>query len=409
MAKYFAFFAAIISLFQIQAASGAEPANCYRIPIQLPSTDSRAGTVRERWCYQKQAGGLYIYNGDLKKLRPELALLVDADGVITHASLMADQISLHKTHSADFNPFSVPLKEPTHLKVDNDAAVDDSSMAEVLALLRSYTGSEAKFTLIESPAAASSAVKPWRGFWWPYKGRWLQRGPYARFDQFVTNRTGANPGAVAWEDRYHAYKGVWWEGHCNGWAAASVLRSEPRAPRVDTQSGITFSVSDQKAYLTGIDYCSNVAFFGERYRGPRNNPRDINPALFHKTLLYYIGNLRKPVVMDYQAGVPVDNHVVSGYSMSFQQRDANSYIVTTTLTVHKYDGSIINVPGVAPTYTRVYRYALNTDARGVPVSGAWLSANPDFLWVPLSPTRCRNNNQNLKHEWVNAIMALPLR
>lgn len=391
--------------------SNGSTANCYRIPVQTPTTDSRAGTVKERWCYQKQAGGLYIYNGDIKKLRPELALLVSADGTITHASLMADQLTIHRTHSGDFNPFSVPLSEPVGLEADLEAAteVDERSKAEVLELLRSHDGPIVSFNVIQNPAAARSAVLPWRGFWWPYKGRWLQRGPYARFDQFVSNRTGSNPGAVAWEDRYHAYKGVWWEGHCNGWAAASVLRAEPRAARFDSQSGIRFSVSDQKALLTGIDYCANVAFFGERYRGSRNNPRDIAPALFHKTLLYYIGSLRKPVAVDYRADVAVDNHVISGYTMAFQPNGANSYVVTTTLTVHKYDGSIIDIPGTAPAYTRVYRYVLNTDARNVPVGGHWLSANPDFLWVPLSPTTCRSNNQNLKREWVSTIMGLPLQ
>lgn len=408
MKKLLAPFAFLAAIFTTAPAS-AGTAHCYRIPIQLPSTDSRAGAVTERWCYQKQAGGLYIYNGDVPKLRPELALLVDQEGMITHASLLAGALTLHKVNSADFNPYSVPLQEPTELEADRGGVkMDEATVDATLAMLKGFSGTAVSFALLDTPAAAQANVLPWRGFWWPYKGRFLQRGPYARFDQFVSSRTGANPGAVAWEDSYHRYKGVWWEGHCNGWAAASVLRSEPTKERFDAASGVAFSVSDQKALLTGTDYCANIAMFGQRNRGG-GNARDIEPALFHKTIQYYIGSLRKPVAMDYHADVVVDNHVVSGYSMNMVPNGPSSYIVTTTLTVHKYDGSIINIPGTAPTYSRVYKYVLNLDARGVPSAGSWLSANPDFLWVPLSPAKCRNNNQNLKGEWVDAIMNLPAR
>lgn len=406
-------FAILLLSLPIQSAEAADAGRCYHIRVESPemARDSRPRT--ETWCYRNltdPVGGVFIFNAEHKSVRPELAMLVERDGMLTHGSLMAGRITTHRLRYRDFNPFTVPLREPGAAAAAVFAEVDEKSVDETLNLfLAQRSRAEMDFSVLQSPTAASSAVRPWRGYWWPYKNRPLQNGPYARFDQFVRQRTGSNPGAVAWEDRNHRYKGIWWEGHCNGWAAASVLRTEPTYPRVDPASGIVFKVSDQKAYYSGIDYCVNSAFFGERYRGARNNSRDILPHVFHKTLIYYIGALRKPVAMDYRSDVTVDNHIISGYRMNIVPVGTNVYAVTTTLTVHRYDARIVETPGVAPVYQRVYSYQLRTDDSGNPVGGSWNSANPDFLWVPLSPRACNSNNPGLKREWVSAIMSLPAR
>jgi hypothetical protein len=411
MTKLFAFF--LLSLSPSLFAAPAENSRCYRLRVESPETSARAAPRLETWCYENPpelSNGLFIYNADAPDARLELSLLVEPDGTITHGSLLAGKLTIHRVRAHQFNPFSIPLAEPRAPQtLERLAQPRSSSVNEVLErLLAHRSAAVTSFALAESPTAASSSVLPWRGHWWPYKNRPLQRGPYARFDSFVTHRTGSNPGAAAWEDRYHRYKGIWWEGHCNGWAAASVLRAEPRRPRVDAASGIVFSVSDQKAYYTGVDYCVSAAFFGNRYRGgARDNRADITPHLFHKSLVYYLGNLRKPVAMDYRSDVAVDNHVVSGYRFDMRPLGDQLYQVTATLTVHRYDAAIVNIPGVAPTYTRVYKYTLRTDQAGNPVGGTWQTGNPDFLWVPLSSRTCTTNNQNLKREWVDTIMSLP--
>jgi len=399
----------VLMLFSSNVAWSSETERCYLLRSDTPESKTDSKARHELWCYQELSNledGLFIYNADLPFARPELALIMDAHGTITHGSLLGGKLTFHTITATQFNPFSIPLKEPTTLQSSNGLGASNAS--DVLALLMENRGiSPFNFSLLRSPDRGSSAVLPWRGHWWPYKNRPLQRGPYARFDAFVTRKTGFNPGAVAWEDANHAYNGIWWEGHCNGWAAASILRAEPRFARADSSTGIVFSVSDQKAYLSGIDYCVNSAFFGERYRNSRSNPRDILPHVFHKTLLYYLGALRKPVVLDYRADATVDNHVISGYRMQAVPIGQNLYQVTANLNVHKYDGKILDRPGIAPSYTRIYKYTLQTDNNGNPIGGKWLSPNPDFLWVPLSPRSCSSNNQNLKREWVNAIMSLP--
>src|SRR5262249_43999970 len=149
---------------------------------------------------------------------------------------------------------------------------------------------------------------PWRGYWWPFKGQSLA-GPLSRYDQFVAARTGSNPGSRAWEASHHYSTGIWWQGHCNGWAASALLRAHPSTAKRDRVSGVVFSVSDQKGILAEKDFCAAVAFFGHRENGlPTDDPYDIHPALFHQTLTYYIGQLHKPVAMDYHADPVIDNH-----------------------------------------------------------------------------------------------------
>ena len=396
---------------ETNSSSATSKAACYR--LQLPGNPDATSVIArprsETWCYQKLTrpmGATYIYNADGDKVRAELAMVIEADGIMTHGSLLAGQLTVHKVRAKEFNPFPVPLAEPMHLSNIPAAAIDslDESARDVLEYLISQPSTIETFTLDDQAFVpnASSRVLPWRGYWFPYKSQQMS-AVLRKYDQFVRSRTGSSPGASAWEASHHRYTGTWWEGHCNGWAASSVLRAQPRATRHDPTSGVSFSVSDQKGLLAETDFCSNYSFFGDRYEGGGDNRRDIEPALFHKTLTYYVGKLGKPVAMDYRSDTAVDNHIVSGYSMNMQKTGANTYSVTAKLRVHKYDSSRIDTPGVAPVYTRTYKYTLRTDAGGNPISGRWISENPDFLWVPLSPASCASNNPRLDRRHVSEL------
>jgi hypothetical protein len=110
--------------------------------------------------------------------------------------------------------------------------------------------------------------------------------------------------------------------------------------------------------------------------------------------------------MDYHNDSAVDNNVVSGYSMTINQISALSYDVTAVLRMHKYDGFRSDVPGTAPLYTRTYHYTLRKDTNGNIVGGTWLSTNPDFIWVPLSPGNCTGRNRGIDDNWINTILHL---
>lgn len=412
---------ALSGLFISLSAAADEPTRCYRFQIHdtPEKTDLISGVDSEIWCYQKlsqPAGSLFIYNADGKEVKRELALVVEEDGVITHGSLKAGKVSTFRTHAKEFNPFSVPLQEPaqrSQIQMSFTPELNQSA-SEVLNFLLSQ---RAPFvSMAVSPGRQEvnlpTSELPWKGYWWPYKNAPMygtSQSPLAKYDRFVAARTGANPGAVAWEKDHHRYRGASWHGHCNGWAASSILRGEPRASRRDPVSGVTFQVSDIKGILAEKDYCATTSFFGKRYNGREGDDiKDIYPALFHKTLTYYIGQAQKAVVMDYQRGSSVDNHVVSGYKMNIRQSSANQYRVTATIKIHRYDKSKSNAPGIAPPYTRTYQYTLETDASGAITGGKWLSGNPDFLWVPLSSPECRRSNSKVTNQWTDEILALPL-
>ncbi len=402
-------------VFIVKAQAADAPATCYRFLLpESPATSASIVKSRpETWCYQQvsqPAMGLYIYNADGEEVRPELSILVEPDGVVTHGSLLAGEVTIHRIRSAQYNPFSVPLEEPLHItSISNFKAVElQNSATENLKFLMSQTPVYEDLAVQEGRSSASSRTKPWRGYWWSYKSGSLagtSSSPLAKYDRFVAARTGSSPRAASWERTYHKYKGIWWEGHCNGWAASSVLRAQPHAKK-DSRSGVSFSVSDIKGILAETDYCANVAFFGRRYNGRRgDNIKDINPGTFHRTLTYYIGNLGKPVAIDYRRDTAVDNHVISAYTMDVTKTGDNTYSVRTVLTVHKYDGSRSNNPGTAPSYTRTYSYNLRENTDGS-LTGTWRSTNPDFLWVPLSPADCGSNNPRISHSRVAELLAL---
>ena len=83
-----------------------------------------------------------------------------------------------------------------------------------------------------------AARQPWSGWWWPANdlvgGPRLfdPDGPLARYDRYVEALGRPNPSTVEWERAEVRFAGVAWAGHCNGWAAASLLEPEPTAERV---------------------------------------------------------------------------------------------------------------------------------------------------------------------------------
>ncbi len=374
-------------------------------------------SMTQIWCYhrgdQNQAP-LFVFNADQAVVKLELSFTVDENRNITHGSLQKGQITFHKVNGSEFNPFPVPINEPLNLKPVSRPTLDIKSAESVLNTLISIKSQNGPLFLLqegEFSSFESAAVVPWRGFWWPYKNQPLsgsENSPLAKYDKFVQSQTGISSTARSWENANHRYKGVGWEGHCNGWAASSILRQEPRFSRFDLLSGITFTVADQKGILAETDYCVVTAFFGKRNRGrATDNPLDIDPALFHKTLIYYIGSLKKSVIIDYRADTVVYNQPVSGYNMNLRKISTTAFEVIVNLTYRKFDSSQNYPPGLAPAIKRTYQYILNQNDQGQIIGGFWQSKNPDFIWVPLSIKDCGNNNPHVNHGVVESLLNLP--
>lgn len=386
-------------------------ASCYQFQSsQTPNTTVEPGVRVETWCYQEMdvpRGATLVFNVDENEIRPELTALVEEDGTLTHGSLLNGKVTLHKL-KADFNPLPVPLSPPD----DQDEVVlrnrigMEASFESTVKFFRTQPVSIEDISITDMKTSATAAVLPFRGYWWPYRSGRMHDGsesPLAKFDRFVKARVGYNPGAQLWEKDNHNYEGVDWEGHCNGWAASSILREEPRSSIRDRVSGVTFFVSDLKGLLAEKDNCVKYSFFGRRNSGrSSDDPWDIYAPEFHKVITYYIGRLRKPVLIDYMRSRAVNNHVVSGYTMNMT-RNGSVYTVTTTLKIHKYDNGKSSSIGTAPTYNKTYKYKLWVDRNGKITQGQWLSYNPDFLWVPLSPSDCPPTNPRVTEAWIREV------
>ncbi|MAA78807.1 MAG: hypothetical protein CL916_06070 [Deltaproteobacteria bacterium] len=132
--------------------------------------------------------------------------------------------------------------------------------------------------------------------------------------EYLSGNTHPNPFYVsAWEilNSYNPGGADWW-GHCNGWAAASILTHEPREERTITagDTDITFSTADLKGLLTESHYSTQSIFYGERYNGEEDDIADLTPAHFHKLITFYLKEQGVPFVFDTTASEAVWNFPV---------------------------------------------------------------------------------------------------
>lgn len=430
-------------------ADGSPGGVCYAFDRpDTPFANESGEAPTEVWCYRRVTRpepGTMIFSIDGKgRATPELTFLVADAGSITHASRTADQVTVHRIQTK-YNPLPVPtVPPPTAKRLPGPmSAFSIASADDVLGFLSTRPVNVADIRIRSEgmqKARVPEEAMPWRGYWFPQSSGRLHHGsesPLAKFDRFVELRTGIRPQAQAWEKRRHRYTGVKWSGHCNGWAAASILRKEPTTPWIDPFTGVTFSVLDQKGILIERDYCPRYAFFGRRtYSAPSSaapgalpgveiseppppghdpaeavSPTalrgDLTGEMFHNTLAYFIGQLGKPVLMDYSSGVPVENRVLSEYEMNIKSLGTNVYRVDAKLTIHEYDKEPSDQVGVAPVIHRTYSYKLWTDDNGEIERSAWLNRPPDFLWLPLAPGECKDGNPALTESWIE-VMGKPL-
>jgi hypothetical protein len=246
--------------------------------------------------------------------------------------------------------------------------------------------------------SASGEIKPapWSGDWWSRKKGFLVKGwpghspsPFERYDAYVQAVTGQNPGAWAWEsnikNRHYNPKAEDWEGHCNGWSAASILTPEPRERR--TRNGIVFETSDQKAILSEMHMNTYCVFYGKRNWGNSGDDRDdIYPDQFHKLLLEYIAGQKGAVICDIESDRQVWNFPLFKFESKWDSGWFNDKkLKVTTVCYYADDGvkpDYLGTKWFAVTYT----YNLFLDNAGNVVGGEWTGNSgknhPDFVWVP---------------------------
>lgn len=264
----------------------------------------------------------------------------------------------------------------------------------------------------QNSASGEIVPAPWSGYWWSRRTGLLVKGwdghqpsPLERYDAYVQSRTGRNPGAHAWEmnpvNNHYNPNAEQWEGHCNGWAAASILTVEPRERRI--RNGIVFEVADQKGLLSEQYMNTYCNFYGNRTWGnPNDIPGDIPPDEFHRLLLHYISTGKTAIIADIDPSRQVWNFPIYKFESSWRGSFFNSDRLRVTTTCYFADDQVSTDFLGTKWFRKTYTYDLFLDPHGNVVDGAWTGGSrndhPDFIWVPTSdaPNPPNSNLQNPK-------------
>ncbi|MBI4493847.1 MAG: hypothetical protein HY690_13730 [Chloroflexi bacterium] len=237
--------------------------------------------------------------------------------------------------------------------------------------------------------AAELERKPWSGWWWPaFEGRgptlYQSNGPLDKYDRYVERATGENPLARPWERQEMRFPGSTWAGHCNGWAAASLLEPEPTEPR--EAFGVTFSVGDLKGLLSDYHFADAAAWtFGEG--------GTVDPADFHRALLDWVAGKGKGFVLTFEMA---DGEVWSFPVYRFETAWGPDpevfglWRVSTTVWVANPDvpPDFVGLKPYPGPEGKTFQYVLEGDPRD-PSAGAWTGASergrfahPGRIWYP---------------------------
>ena len=292
---------------------------------------------------------------------------------------------------------------------------------------------------------------PWSGHWWPYAEggiagtKYGAESPAAKLDRAM----GMFGRLLGWETQGHGPRAgaqTWW-GHCNGWATAAIMESEPREPlRVN---GVEFKSGDLKAILSEYWLESSADSIGKRVWDANDFTSDafwdVVPAQFHLLLTNFVGRQHRSVIVDRYTGAEVWNHPVVAYEVApikpedYIGRDRefpNIYRVNVQTTIWWANDEVEPQDLMTPFdwreslfyQSRVLRYELWLDGpvefdsegkltrsgnivltdRGY--GGQWkngrtyealINSHPDFIWLPLSNAKATTEkNPYLNDEWV---------
>jgi len=157
---------------------------------------------------------------------------------------------------------------------------------------------------------------------------------FALLQQTEGHLHGTNPWfGPAWELLNHwSPAGSGWFGHCNGWAAASILNHEPRETKTftsewtssvegasDREFTMDLYVADQKGWLSETNYSGLSNFFGARYNDEEDDVNDLTPKAVLHILGTYIKDRGVPLVFDTTATEQVWNFPAWGYTLELTE------------------------------------------------------------------------------------------
>jgi hypothetical protein len=232
----------------------------------------------------------------------------------------------------------------------------------------------------------------WSGYWWPMlysRGFHLydESGPFTPLLKY--GQATGDMNALAWEKRYKRVSdpsATWW-GHCNGWAASTVLEDEPT--RGVRAGDIVLNTGEIKGLLAACHQGDPVDLFsGRPHWNGGDWTNDLRALTFHRALLYYMRDRQSRLVFNLSVKPEVWNYPAYWFRMqgTSDWRSPNVTVITVTLSFA--DDSV--EPGFIGTkgFTRTYSYWVQGDpqstngAQAADWSGGSENNHPQFVWHP---------------------------
>jgi hypothetical protein len=256
-------------------------ANCYDVVDEnTPMVDEEDSELHSTWCYYQddESDETYIFNGDGEIIDGGLFAIVREDEEtgeteILHGSRRNGEVTYHSTDENTPYLLPVPYDEAQLPQKARRRVEFSRSLSETFLQLDfkakhwvevDYTKNLYYVTQGTISSQLEEEKQPWVGWFWPF-GSLTQRlsSPLRLYDRFIEAVTGERGQASEWENEVRP--GNIAGGHCNGWAAASVLYPEPTESRKVPEINTRMSVKKLKGLLSASSFCVHWPFMGSDF------------------------------------------------------------------------------------------------------------------------------------------------
>jgi Transglutaminase elicitor len=230
------------------------------------------------------------------------------------------------------------------------------------------------------------------GYWWPMlAGRGFhlydESGPFTPLLKY--GQATGDMNALAWEKRYKLTTSPntsWW-GHCNGWAASTVLEDEPT--RGVRAGDVVLNTGEIKGLLAACHQGDPVDLFsGRTHWNGGDWTNDLRATVFHKALLYYLRDRKSKLIFNLSTKPEVWNYPCYWFKMQGTSDWRDPTMTQISVTIYCADDNV--QPSFIGTngFSRTYNYWIQGSPQIISGirAGDWNNgseeSHPQFVWHP---------------------------